>query len=526
MFRTINRPKRTLGGRRSARWRFRRSAHSRRRVAARGDWHRIFDTLRTSTTTWSTRSRAACPRALVGTLYRNGPAQERGRRQALRAPVRRRRDAVAVRVRRRRRPLPQPLRAHDALPEAERNADKPLMRGYGQQRPGGPLANAFRTPGQRRQHQRHLPLRATCSRSGRAAALAARPGHARHDRRVRLRRRAEGRLLVLGPPDLGSGDAASSTTSASSSAARRKLRTYRIDRAGKLHHLQAVTLPFPTLNHDCALTRSYMVFVIAPLVAQAAALPARRLTASTARSASTRKRPTQVILVPRDGGKPRDRGVRVVLPLPHQQRLRGRRRRRARPRRATRTTTTSTASLRQLPRRRLRRDLDQAQPHARLAGDEVEIEDVYAARAASSLSTTGGSRPRATATHTWRAGRRADGPLQLDRQVRPRPRARDAPRLRRRPGRRRADLRAALARRSRGRRLAAVGRVLGAGPPLAARGAGRARPRVGAGRSRAPAPPRAARLPRHVHGPRGGAWDRVYRAFVRRRLRRGVRAAT
>ena len=29
---------------------------------------------------------------------------------------------------------------------AERAADKPLMRGYGQQRPGGPLANAFRSP--------------------------------------------------------------------------------------------------------------------------------------------------------------------------------------------------------------------------------------------------------------------------------------------------------------------------------------------------------------------------------------------
>ena len=29
---------------------------------------------------------------------------------------------------------------------AERAADKPLMRNYGQQRPGGPLGNAFRTP--------------------------------------------------------------------------------------------------------------------------------------------------------------------------------------------------------------------------------------------------------------------------------------------------------------------------------------------------------------------------------------------
>src|SRR6185437_8643825 len=83
-----------------------------------------------------------------------------------------------------------------------------------------------------------------------------------------------------------------------------RLRTYRIDRAGKLHHLQAVTLPFATVNHDFALTRRYMVFVIDPLVLR---VP-RFLLGFSSLDESLRfdaSRPTQVILVPRDGGKPR-----------------------------------------------------------------------------------------------------------------------------------------------------------------------------------------------------------------------------
>ena len=75
---------------------------------------------RTSTTTSSTRSRAGCPRGLTGHALPQRPGQERGRRQALRAPVRRRRAALAVRVRRQAGPLPQSLRAHHALPRRAR----------------------------------------------------------------------------------------------------------------------------------------------------------------------------------------------------------------------------------------------------------------------------------------------------------------------------------------------------------------------------------------------------------------------
>jgi all-trans-8'-apo-beta-carotenal 15,15'-oxygenase len=85
---------------------------------------------------------------------------------------------------------------------------------------------------------------------------------------------------------------------------RTRLHTYRIDTSGRLHRLQAVTLPFPTINHDCALTPSHMVFVIDPVVLR---LP-RFLFGLDSFDGALQfdaKRQTQIILVPRDGGKPR-----------------------------------------------------------------------------------------------------------------------------------------------------------------------------------------------------------------------------
>src|SRR5207249_11859314 len=69
-------------------------------------------------------------------------------------------------------------------------------------------------------------------------------------------------------------------------------------------HPRPVTLPFPTLNHDCALTRSNMVFVIDPLVVRLPQFLAG--VSSLDRSVRfDRTKATQVILVPRDGGNPR-----------------------------------------------------------------------------------------------------------------------------------------------------------------------------------------------------------------------------
>ena len=53
---------------------------------------------------------------------------------------------------------------------AERAADKPVMRNYGQQRPGGPLAQRVSHARERRQHERPVPRRASCWRSTRAGA--------------------------------------------------------------------------------------------------------------------------------------------------------------------------------------------------------------------------------------------------------------------------------------------------------------------------------------------------------------------
>jgi all-trans-8'-apo-beta-carotenal 15,15'-oxygenase len=86
--------------------------------------------------------------------------------------------------------------------------------------------------------------------------------------------------------------------------ARTRLRTYRVDSSGRLHHLHAITLPFATVNHDCALTPNYMVFVIDPLELRVPRflLGFESLDRSLRFDAS---KATQVILAPRDGGKPR-----------------------------------------------------------------------------------------------------------------------------------------------------------------------------------------------------------------------------
>ena len=395
-------------------------------------------------------------------------------------------------------PLPQQVRAHHALPAGARcrqAADARL-------RPAAARAARSRTRFRQPANVANISVTYHSGQPARALGgrppLAARPRHAGHDRRVRLRRRAEGRLRLLGPPDLGS-------------AHRRALQLRDPVRApheaphlpdrsrGKLHHLQAVDLPFATLNHDCALTRRYMVFVIDPLVAEACRASCSGSTASTSALRFDGKRPTQVILVPRDGGKPRiaeceaffhyhinnafEDGDDVVLDLvryPDYDNIH--------------------RGFRELPGLGFDEHRHEAQPDCgSTPSDEVTIEDLYRTRcefpqhdwrlttsahryalhgrpgrrrrrrsARSSRSTT----TRGAATrHEFGAGQVAGEPIFV-------------PRSRGRRG---------------GRRLAPVGRLLGGRAPLAPGRAGRARPRVRAGRGRAPAPPRAARLPRHVH---------------------------
>jgi all-trans-8'-apo-beta-carotenal 15,15'-oxygenase len=269
--------------------------------AAGYDWHRIFDSVEEQDYVVD-EIEGRLPEGLVGTLYRNGP----GKNEVGGKPYAHLFDGDAMlsqfafdgeQLRYRNRYV----RTTHYL--AERTADKPLMRGYGQQRPGGVLANAFRTPA-------NVANINVTYHSGNLLALweGGRPWRLDPDT-----------LDTIGEYDFdgelkgGYSYSAHPTWDPATRelynfgiqyGPRTRLRTYKVDPSGRLHHLQPVTLPFPTLNHDCALTRGNMVFVIDPLVVR---LP-QFLAGVSSLDRSVRfdhKKATQVILVPRDGGKPR-----------------------------------------------------------------------------------------------------------------------------------------------------------------------------------------------------------------------------
>ena len=226
MFRTINGPFRTfinLGERRRREARDFRSRRSRPYFRGRlldgsadaqpartspdptADWHRIFETLPDEHDYVVDEVEGSVPRELTGTLYRNGPS----RNEIGGKPYAHLFDgdgmlsqfAIAdggIRYRNRY------VRTNHYL--AERAADKPVMRGYGQQRPGGVPGNAFRTPANVANTSGSVPLGQPAGAVRRRPAMAARSGHPRDGRRVRLRRRAEERLHVLRASDVGPRD--------------------------------------------------------------------------------------------------------------------------------------------------------------------------------------------------------------------------------------------------------------------------------------------------------------------------------
>src|SRR6266540_1983448 len=265
------------------------------------DWHRIFDSVDEQDYVVD-ELEGKLPETLVGTLYHNGP----GKNEVGGKPYAHLFDGDAMlsqfvldggQVRYRNRYV----RTTHYL--AERAADKPLMRGYGQQKPGGALRNAFRTPA-------NTANISVTYHSGNLLALweGGRPWRLDPDT-----------LETIGEYDfdgeLKGGYAYSAHPTWDPSTGelfnfgiqfgpRTRLRTYKVDAGGRLHHLRPVTLPFPTLNHDCALTKRNMVFVIDPLVVR---LPQFLAGVSSLDSSVRfdRTKATQVILVPREGGNPR-----------------------------------------------------------------------------------------------------------------------------------------------------------------------------------------------------------------------------
>ncbi|MEW2360216.1 carotenoid oxygenase family protein [Spirillospora sp. NPDC029432] len=84
----------------------------------------------------------------------------------------------------------------------------------------------------------------------------------------------------------------------------RSLRCYRVDPGGRLHHLPRVPLPYTPWNHDFALTRRHLVFVVNPVIPKAG-----RILAGTSSIAEALvyepHRPTCFTIVPRYGGRAR-----------------------------------------------------------------------------------------------------------------------------------------------------------------------------------------------------------------------------
>jgi all-trans-8'-apo-beta-carotenal 15,15'-oxygenase len=244
------------------------------------------------------------PAALRGTLYRNGP----GRTEIAGQPFAHLFDGDGM--------LSQFIFADGRLRYRNRfvrtthylnesSAAAPRSRSFGAQRAGGPLSNAFRLLAGSNPANTSVVLHA-------GSLLALWEG---------------GRPWSLDPDSLdtlGEYDFDGELKSAYAFSAhpkldpatgelfnfgiqygpRTRIRTYQIDRAGRLTNLRTVGLPYPVLNHDFALTTRHMVFVIDPLILR---LP-RFLLGFSSFDRSFRWDPseaTRIILVPRDGGKPR-----------------------------------------------------------------------------------------------------------------------------------------------------------------------------------------------------------------------------
>ena len=271
------------------------------------------------------------PDGLIGTLYRNGP----GKNEVGGKPYAHLFDGDGLLSQfafdGTQRPLPQPLRAHDALPRRARRGQAASCATTASS--GRAARSATRSACRRTSPTRASSTTpATCSRSTRAAARGQLDpdtletiGEYDYDGELKASR------TRTPPTRPGTRPPASSSTSGSSTGRARSCAPTGSTARGKLHHLHAINLPVrddqPRLRADAKLhgVRDR---------------PARRCASRASCSGS--RASTASLRFDRskaDAGHPRParrrqaahRGVRAVLPLPHQQRVRRRRRRRARP---------------------------------------------------------------------------------------------------------------------------------------------------------------------------------------------------
>ena len=379
------------------------------------------------------------PAGLTGTLYRNGP----GKNEVGGKPYAHLFDGDGMLSQFAfdggADSLPQPLRAHDALPRRARGRQA----GHAQLRPAAPGRSARRTPSACPANVANTSVQ---YHAGNLLALyeGGRPWQLDPDTLETIGEydfdgELKGALHVLRPSDLGSRAPASSTTSGSSTGrAPSCARTGSTARAGCTTCTRS-TLPFATLNHDCALTRRYMVFVIDPLVAAACRASCSASRASTSRCGSIRRRrrrsSSRRATAASPGSPSASRSSTTTSTTP------------SRTARtwcstwsATPTTTTSTAAFATSADRGFD-DISTTLCRLRVAACRTRstIEDLLCRTAASSRSTTGAADQPAAPLRLpgGPAGRCSSGaPFNGDHQVRPRPRRLGSARLRRRPGRR------------------------------------------------------------------------------------------
>ena len=271
---------------------------------ASGDWHRIFDSLREEHDYVVDEVEGTLPETLRGTLYRNGP----GINEVGGKPFAHLFDGHgmihqfaledgSVRYRNR------SVRTHKFL--AERDADKPQVRGFGEN-PGGIARNFLRPPSKGNaantsvtMHGENLlalweggrpwaldpdtlATRGEFDFDGELKKLQAFSAHPKYDPRT-------GEMFNFGAEYFP----------------KARLRCYRVEgKGGRLHQLGTVDMPFPVMNHDFALTETHMVFVIDPILVRVG----RLITGASSFDGALRwdgTKPSVIVLVPRDGGPAR-----------------------------------------------------------------------------------------------------------------------------------------------------------------------------------------------------------------------------
>lgn len=269
------------------------------------DWHRVYESLLTEHDYVVDEIDGRLPPGLTGTLYRNGP----GRWESNGSPLGHIFDGDGMlsmfafdgeRIRYRNRYV------RTSHFRAELRGRGGVPRGFGTQRPGGFLANAFRLPA-------NMANTSVVMHAGELLALweGGKP-HALDPDTLATRGMHDfgGKLRWLGAfsahpkVDPRTGELFNFGVEA---LPRLALGCYRVDSAGRLQHLARVPLPRFVFNHDFALTERHLVFVIHPLqVSRPGALRiALGLSAMDRELRFDPAKGTRIVLVPRDGGAPK-----------------------------------------------------------------------------------------------------------------------------------------------------------------------------------------------------------------------------